>query len=259
MSGYVHVHVTELGDPGGIVECTWATGLELARAALNGTPRQPPATAAEREALRIAGGGSDIAGANYLELAAGCQRRYGWSPAISTALPAAPGPGTFLGVQGRYSALPAHYRRWDPAFGGGHSAVVYNLDGTLEWCDPLAPPSVRDPKGGTIAWQGEPIEWGVVAAYFRALPGAQVAAARLNVPPPAPAPQLWLVTVTQRTPVYAAASTSSRVLGYYASRSVKATRSMVSGRWWYRVTSSSGGLYLGGFLVADGSLTARRI
>ena len=181
--GYTQVHVTEMGDPGGIVECTWATGLELARAALWGTTREPPATAAEREALRIAGGGSDTAGANYDKLAAGCQSRYGWSPALSSTLPAAPAVGSFLGVQGLYSALPDHYRRWDPGFSGGHSAVVYNLSGTLMWCDPLAPTSVRDPKGGTIAWQGEPISWSAVAAYFRALPGARVATARLNVPP----------------------------------------------------------------------------
>lgn len=185
---YQQVHVTELFDPGGIVECTWATGLELARAALNGTPRMPPATAAEREALRVAGGGSDSGGSNYDQLAAGCQHRYGWSPALTTTFPASLPPGYFYGVQGNYHALPAHYQRWDPAFAARplapHSSVFYNIDGNEMWCDPLAPPSVRDPKGGTAPWVGEPITYAVVKAYFAALPGAHVAIAKINQPGP---------------------------------------------------------------------------
>lgn len=179
---YTQVHVSEVPD-NPVVECTWATGLELARAALWGTAKEPPATTSEREALRVAGGGSDTAGANYGQLAHGCQQRYGWSPAVSSVLPPPPGVGWFYGVQGLYSALPDHYRRWDGNFTGGHSSVVYNLDGTLMWCDPLAPWNTTSAGGVKTPWQGEPITWGVVTAYFKALPGARVASARLNVPP----------------------------------------------------------------------------
>ena len=179
---YTQVHVSEVPD-NPVVECTWATGLELARAALYGTSKEPPATTTEREQLRIAGGGSDVRGANYDQLAAGCQHRYGWSPAVSAVFPAAPAKGYFIGVQGLYGALPAHYRRWDANFTGGHSAVVYNLDGTLMWCDPLAPWSTHGAGGVVSPWQGEPIAWGVVSAYFHALPGAHVAVAKVNVPP----------------------------------------------------------------------------
>lgn len=177
---YTQVHVSEVPDSP-VVECTWATGLELARAALYGTEKEPPATPAEREALRIAGGGSDTSGANYEQLAHGCQSRYGWSPAVGASL-VRPAPGVFLGVQGNMHAVPDHYKRWDPHFGSlpvaAHSLVVYNLSGAIMWCDPLAPAVVNGKP-----WQGEPVSWGVVEAYFAALPGARVATARVNVPP----------------------------------------------------------------------------
>jgi len=183
---YHHKHVSELPDSP-VVECTWATGVELARAALYGTTREPPATGVEREALRVAGGGSNEGGSTYMQMAAGCQRRYGWSPSVTESLVAAPGRGYFLGVQGEYAALPDHYRRWDPGFAAGHSAVVYNIDGPLMWCDPLVPPTVD-------GWVGEPISWPTVTAYFRALPGAHIATAKLAVPPPA-----WHMTIASGT------------------------------------------------------------
>jgi hypothetical protein len=173
---YQHTHVSELPDPAGVVECTWATGVELARAALAGSSKQPPATAAEREALRASGGGSDTAGATYEQLAMGLGARYGLHVVPTLALPAPEIPeGTFLGVQGLYSSLPAHYRRWDLAFTGAHSLVVYKLNGVLTVCDPLAP---WDPT-----WHGEPITWAAVCAYHDALTGAKVIAVRLPTPP----------------------------------------------------------------------------
>lgn len=172
---YTHTHVSERPDPAGVVECTWATGVELARAALAGSAKQPLATAAEREALRASGGGSDSAGATYDQLAMGLGARYGLFPVPTYALPAIEIPeGVFLGVQGLYSRLPTHYRRWS-TFTGAHSLVVFKLGGVLTICDPLTP--------WDTAWHGEPITWVAVVAYHDALTGAKVIAVKLPTPP----------------------------------------------------------------------------
>lgn len=105
-------------------------------------------------------------------------------------------------------------------------------------------------------------------AFPPAVREAQLAAiitganAILHPAPPAPAPapapvQLWDVSITTKTPVYKASSTTSAVLGYAYSMSAVATRQMVpasNGRWWYHITSAK--LYVGGWVVADGSLTS---
>lgn len=180
---YINEHVTEL-ESGPVVECTPATFLELVRAHFGGI--QPPATAAEREALRVAMGQPDTAGANYVSAAAGCHARYGWAPTLTEGLPAEPVAGTFLGVQGFYPALPPHYRRWDPGFGvshgnGAHSLVVYNAGAGLMICDPLAPSIVNGQP-----WHGESIAWPSVIAYHAGLAGAAVATATLPVTPALP-------------------------------------------------------------------------
>jgi hypothetical protein len=168
---YTHSHVSELPDSP-VVECTWATGVELARAALAGSSRQPPATAAEREALRAAGGGSDTSGATYDQLAVGLGNRYGLFTVPTLALPATEIPeGVFLGVQGLYSRLPTWYRRWDTAFTGAHSLVVYKLGGFLRVCDPLTP--------WDASWRGDLIAWVSVVAFHTALLGAKVIAVKL--------------------------------------------------------------------------------
>ena len=174
---YTHVHVSERPDPAGVVECTWATGVELARAALAGTAQVPPASAGEREALRASGGGSDTAGSTYTQLAMGLGARYGLFLTPTLDLPATEIPEcTFLGVQGLASHLPVHYQRWDPGFAAtgdrsSHSLVVFKLNGVLTICDPLAPLDT--------AWHGEPITWAAVRAYHDALTGAKVIAVKL--------------------------------------------------------------------------------
>jgi hypothetical protein len=173
---YDHVHVSEVPDSP-VVECTFASGLEVARAALAGTDRQPPATWREREALRIAAGVPDNRGASIADLRRGLAARYGLVlpetglPNLLT-LP----EGTFVAVQGNYHDLPAHYQRWDPGFAGhdpaAHCVTVYMAGGVLHWCDPLAPWGSYD---------GEPIDSITVGRYFSGLPGAACTSAR--VPP----------------------------------------------------------------------------
>lgn len=68
---------------------------------------------------------------------------------------------------------------------------------------------------------------------------------------------LWAVTITTPTKVYAAASTTSKVLGPVYSMHAKATRSKVDGRWWYHIVSAR--KFVGGYVIADGHLTATRI
>ena len=172
---YIHVHVSETPDPAAIVECTWATGVELVRAYFGGA--KPPATAAEREALRVAGGGSDYAGATYTMLQAGVKARYGVDLSLSLALPSTEiGEGTFLGVQGLYSQLPYRLQWPDRSFAATgtkstHSAVVFKLGGQLLWCDPMVP--------WNSAWHGEAISWAEVVHYHSNLLGARVATVHL--------------------------------------------------------------------------------
>lgn len=179
---YRHVHVSEVPDSP-VVECTSASVLEVARAATNGLPSQPPATAAEREALRAASGASDVHGASIPLIAAGARRRYGVSLDVGPLPDLERVPeGTFIAVQGDYHVLPRHFQRWDPHFalrpGAGHCVTVFSLGG-LRWCDPLAPWG---------AYAGEPVAPSVVRAYFASLPGAQTASALLRPPAPAGPP-----------------------------------------------------------------------
>jgi hypothetical protein len=68
---------------------------------------------------------------------------------------------------------------------------------------------------------------------------------------------LWLVKITTPTKVYAAESTTSKVMGPAYSMSAKATRHKVNGRWWYHIVSAR--KFVGGYVYADGHLTATRI
>lgn len=165
------IHVPEVPDAGGIVECTPATGLEVVRHAFEGSPDQPPATPAEREALRVAMGVPDNKGASYDQLVHGCLARYGWAPRLLTKLPSSPpAEGEMWGVQGFYPKLPLAFRGLgeSPGFGtthgdGAHSITVRH--GPIG-CDPL----VLAGKGYT----GAALPWSAIQAYFAALPGARV-------------------------------------------------------------------------------------
>ena len=184
MTPYRHEHCSEVPDRP-VVECTAGTFVEHAHAAFY-PDRAIPTDAAEREALRVAMGQPDDRGATYAQGVAGCMKRYGWAPTLLGGLPGfPPAHGEYLGVQGWYPSLPAHYRRWFPGFGtkygnGAHSVTVYSLNGSLMWCDPGAPELVKDPKGGTMPWLGEPIAWPVVQAFHRALDGARVVRTRIG-------------------------------------------------------------------------------
>lgn len=101
--------VSELPDRP-VVECVWASGLNCALAVGATTT----ATGAEREALRVAGGGSDLTGANLTQLATAMHARYGLASRHTTGSAAAIGTalaaGSWLVVRGEYGALPAAYR-----------------------------------------------------------------------------------------------------------------------------------------------------
>ena len=175
---YQHVHVSEVPDSP-VVECTIASGLMVARAGLYGSPKEPPATAAERESLRVACGVPDNKGAHIEpDLIRGVMHRYGL-PLIASGLPiftTAP-DDTYWAVQGNYAALPSHFQRWDRAFAKkplpGHCVCVRKVAGALIWDDPLAPWG---------PYSGEPVTPAIVAAYFRARPGARTTVAHVPVP-----------------------------------------------------------------------------
>lgn len=161
-------HVTER-EAGSWVDCVPASGVEFARAGAN--DRAIPATAAEREALRAAMGlAPDHGGATLAQLSAGLEARYGFTAQVITRSWAdlaghVARAGTVAVVTGRYGALPAHFRRWDPTFSGAHAVAVYGQGGTLSpwWCDPLAP---------TGAYRGEPITTSALRSYFEGYTGA---------------------------------------------------------------------------------------
>lgn len=144
---YTHDHVSEREprnqpedphDPAGWEDCTWTSGLELARAV--GQP--VPATLAEAEALREASGEPPGGGSNIGDLRRGMLERYGWAGAVMPYAQAlALKVGEVAVVTGTMSELPDHYRRWDPPFGGAHAAAIFQLDAEdrVWWCDPLAP------------------------------------------------------------------------------------------------------------------------
>jgi hypothetical protein len=239
--GYKHVHVSEVPD-NPVVECTIAAGLELARAALNGKRNQPPATAAEREKLRVACGVPDNEGASIADLSRGLRARYGLVvPPIGLPSNLATLPeGTFLAVQGNYHDLPAPYQRWDRHFAAqdpaGHCVTLYKLGGILHWCDPLAP---WGPYTGDVA---VPM---FVDAYFRGLPGAHCARVMLAAPPPAP--PRYRVSVDQSTPLYD--KPSGTVVGHVTKATYTCTRSRSGGHWWYRIVNA--GTNIGHYMPAE--------
>ncbi len=162
-------HVTER-EPGPWHDCTFAAGLEVLRAGFPDGEAIPP-TEAEKEALRAAAGlVDDHGGASIDDLIRGAKARYqlaggyyvtgDWAD-VSTALRI---PGFRLVVQGSMARVPAHLRRWDPAFTGAHAVAARGNATAPMWCDPLAPK-------GTYA--GEPVSIATWQAFFTGLSGAR--------------------------------------------------------------------------------------
>jgi hypothetical protein len=132
--------IGETSDNAPFVECVWASGLNVAIASSGG---QYPATAAEREALREDGGGSDTAGANFGALALGWKVRYGHEASTSHAfggsweyITGELAASHYVAVAGWYASLPSSYRRWQSGSSFYHAIAV----GPGPWMvDPLGP------------------------------------------------------------------------------------------------------------------------
>src|SRR4051812_45753611 len=116
-------------EPGGYEDCTWASAVMLDNAHHGWQDR--PATRAEYEALRVAGGDGPAEkpgdGSNQQQAELGILRRYEWD-AVRYGVPGTQRsfeyvwdrllPGMGASLQGYMGAYPAgsHWRRWDPGF-----------------------------------------------------------------------------------------------------------------------------------------------
>jgi len=143
-----HKHISEREADGSFEDCTWDSGLEFYRDAIDPSK---PATHAEAQALRAASGEPPTGGSNLGDFRRGVAARYHHTlPAaisnkgILTALK----PGMVGTVQGSMSAFgPLHVlSKWDRNFDGGHATwVARTPSGVLLWCDPEAPTSADVP------------------------------------------------------------------------------------------------------------------
>ena len=148
-----HVHVSEREtahrwpdgrwDDSRWEDCAWAVAIEWLR--LTYDPAIP-ATHPEAELLRAASGEPPLGGSNTGDVLKGISNRYKLQagPELGDAalVIALRNPGTAAIAGGKMGNFPAGHRlrRWDPPFTGGHSVLLVRLDdGTLWWCDPLAP------------------------------------------------------------------------------------------------------------------------
>lgn len=124
-------------------DCQWCSLVMFLRA----WGMDIPATHAEAEALRAASGEPPTGGSNLGDARRGVLARY--HVTLPDPLPDAAAtrkamvPGTVALVNGSMGSFSAGstYRRWDPAFSGGHAAVAFRLDDRdgVWWDDPLAP------------------------------------------------------------------------------------------------------------------------
>ena len=142
-----HVHISEREPDGSWEDCTFDSGLEFYRDAIDSTR---PATHAEAQAIRAASGKGPTGGADLDDFRKGVAARYHKTlpasisnKAILTYLT----PGMCATVQGSMSAFgPTDpLSKWDRNFDGGHAVYVANVDGTLLWCDPEAPTTAAVP------------------------------------------------------------------------------------------------------------------
>jgi hypothetical protein len=143
-----HKHISEREADGSFEDCTWDSGLEFYRDAIDPSK---PATHTESQLLRAASGEPPTGGSNYGDFRRGVAARYHHT------LPAATSNKTILTilkpgmvgiVQGSMSAFgPTNpLSKWDRNFDGGHSAwVARTPDGVLLWCDPEAPTTADVP------------------------------------------------------------------------------------------------------------------
>lgn len=143
-----HIHISEREADGTWEDCTWDSGLEFYRDAIDNSV---PHTHAEAQALRKASGDTMTGGSNLGDFARGVKARYGKTiPArisahnILTALK----PGYVAAVQGSMSAFgsTSPLSKWDRNFDGSHQVwMARTPDGVLLWCDPEAPTTADVP------------------------------------------------------------------------------------------------------------------
>lgn len=215
LDGFTHEHITERElahvGPCGPDDKSWEDCTPDATIMAWRSWGHPltPATNAEGEQLRCAAGRGMLGGTNIGDMVTGLRARYNGAAAARVTNPADLlahlVPGASAAVQGSMGAFAAgsHFRRWDPAFAGGHCAAVFRIDGTdsVWWDDPLAPE-------GT-GYQGERMALADLTAYMAALPGAQALVGMIK-PDPVPVGHelhiaagvrtLYRATVTAETP-----------------------------------------------------------
>jgi hypothetical protein len=141
-------YVNELNDPGGTVECVGGSGVNVA--AMHLKPGAIPATAFEREALRVAGGGSDHEGTGLVpspnyhgSLQSGWDHRYGFTgdhiSEWADLFAAVQHEGKWAVVRGDYNRLPDRYT-FQVRDDFSHAMAVGANDGMTWWVvDPLDP------------------------------------------------------------------------------------------------------------------------
>lgn len=175
-----HVHVSEREgahrwpdgrwDDSRWEDCAWAVAIEWLRLTYDPTI---PATHPEAELLRAASGEPPTGGSNTGDVIRGIRNRYKLTvgPALSdsTMLAQLKTPGTAVIAGGKLGNFPAGHRlrRWDPPFTGGHSVLLVRLDdGTLWWCDPLAP---------TGTYKGEKVTEAEAKTFITGFAGSHLA------------------------------------------------------------------------------------
>lgn len=143
-----HVHISEREADGTWEDCTFDSGLEFYRDAIDPTR---PATHAEAQLIRKASGIPMTGGATIGDFRRGVKARYGKDiPAAISArlILSALKPGYVAIVQGSMAPFGSTHElsKWDRNFDGAHSVWMgRHPDGTLLWCDPLAPTTAAVP------------------------------------------------------------------------------------------------------------------
>lgn len=248
LDGYTHHHVTEREiahqspcgfDDASWEDCTFCVAVEWLRAIGH---TSIPATHAEAEALRCASGRAPTGGTNQDDVRRAALARYGIAlPAALEgfdALWSALAPGHVASVQGSMGAFAAgsHFRRWDPAFAGGHDALAARLDALdrVWWCDPLAPEG--------LGYEGEWMAKADLERFVGGLAGAKALVGRI-VPDPAPAAHRFVISAGVRT-LYLAKLTAdhpARIAGWTpVAWSGKASSAPCDPALYLRGTSSGG-------------------
>lgn len=122
-------------------DCLWCSVVEF----LNDTYRDVSDSLTYAEKLRAASGEPPSGGSNFGNVRDAFAKlgiAVTVTPVTYGAFRVALAPGYAGVATGSYANFPAGHRlrRWDPGFAGGHAVYVARLaDGTLWWCDPLAP------------------------------------------------------------------------------------------------------------------------